>query len=132
MITFLFPPLILSPFPLMTPAEPTPTILLLLPTSKGLLAALSYVQETQVPSVQVSWIQACPADVPPEQTVVRVLQHCVDVVPSDPAKSQVRSMRMTRAVLSVIHSFSLLRLAGSLEYLEGCRLTEQGWMGQQE
>lgn len=75
MITLLLPPVRRRPLPLRTPSLPTPTMLLLEPTRIGDLAALSYVHEIQVPSSQVSWIHACPADVPPSQVVVRVLQH---------------------------------------------------------
>jgi hypothetical protein len=59
MMTFDAPLVMYMPLPLMTPELPTPTILLLLPTLIGSLAAFGEVQETQV-LLQVSWIQYCP------------------------------------------------------------------------
>jgi hypothetical protein len=82
-------------------------MLLLLPTSRGDCPALSYVQLIQVPSSQVSWMEACPALVPPEQVVVRVLQHWPVVLPSVPMKDHSRSMRIVRGVESVIQETSL-------------------------
>jgi len=110
MMTFLLPPRIRNPFPFMTPELPFPTILLLDPTSMGERAALSYVHDTLVPPSQVSPMVNWPADVPPLQVEVLVEQQFPWVVPSVPVKSQVRSMTMVRAVLSVSHSLSLMLL----------------------
>lgn len=99
---------------MMTPLVPTPTMDLLLFTSMGDLAALSYVQSTQVPlaASHVSWIHAWPFEVPPGHLVVLLsLQHLPLVVPSVLRKSQVRSIMMVRGVLSVSHVLSLTSIS---------------------
>jgi hypothetical protein len=109
-MTFLLLPRIRKPLPLMTPELPFPTMLLLEPTSMGERAALSYVHDTLVPPSQVSPMVNWPAEVPPLHVEVLVEQQFPLVVPSVPVKSQVRSMTMVRAVLSVSHSLSLALL----------------------
>lgn len=116
MITFEAPLMRRNPLPLMTPLLPDPTILLLLATCIGFLAAFVYVHETHAAS-QVSMIQYCPLG---WQVLV---QHCVDVDPSELVKSQVWEIMMTRGVESVSHDSNLGIIFSHEEII--CMLTSE-------
>lgn len=100
MITFVAPLISRNPLPLMTPLLPDPTMLLLLLTCIGFFAAFVYVHATHAAS-QVSITQYCPFG---WQVLV---QHWVEVDPSESVKSQVWEIMMTRGVESVSHVSNL-------------------------